>query len=57
MRRIRSKNPRAVQLRIFTCLSCGTKVPASKRTSKTLPGHIKTMWCHVCKERKDMVQE
>jgi len=44
-----------VQYRIFRCPVCGVEVvaPKKRRTSK---GHIKTMVCHMCKEKRDFEQ-
>ena len=48
---------RKLQMRLFRCEECGTVAPATKRRNKrTAIGHIKTMWCYVCREVRDHVQ-
>lgn len=54
--RICAKDPRAVQLRTFVCLSCGAKVTLTKRLGKTKAGHVKTTWCYRCKAVTDHMQ-
>ena len=50
------KNSRPIQMRTFQCPDCGTKLQATKTKFKTKAGHIKTMYCYVCKEMRDCVQ-
>lgn len=52
----RSKNLRSLQLRVFRCPECGTRLVAPKRIYRTSIGHIKTMWCYVCKAMRDFIQ-
>lgn len=47
-RKIRAKDPRAVQLRVFSCAECGRKIIHSKRFGRTMPGHEKTAYCVWC---------
>lgn len=53
---VRKKSARPVQIRVFLCPECGTKVSATKTKAKTKAGHIKTMYCYVCKKYTDHVQ-
>ena len=46
---------RKVYLREFKCPDCGTFMRAAKHRL-TEKGHIKTMWCPMCKEERDFVQ-
>ena len=50
--------PRAVvpQKRVFECPICGTRSPATKWRGRTKPGHIKTMYCYICKADTDHIQ-
>lgn len=52
----RKEARRRVQKRLFACPVCGTVAPATKYHGKTKPGHIKTMWCHICKAETDHIQ-
>lgn len=52
----RSKNPRSIQVRSFRCSECGAVAPATKTRHKTSKGHIKHMYCHVCKKETEHVQ-
>lgn len=45
-----------IQMRTFECPVCGTKLHATKTKFKTKVGHIKTMYCYVCKDMRDCVQ-
>lgn len=47
---------RFVTLRRFRCPVCGQEMVASKLHSPTFKGHIKTMYCPMCKEDRDFVQ-
>ena len=42
-------------IRRFKCQDCGSEITAPK-LSKTGNGHIKTMYCPICKEQKDFIQ-
>ena len=43
--------------RVFKCPCCDTKMTAYKKSSRrTSNGHIKHMFCYVCKEVKGFVQ-
>ena len=42
--------------RYFRCPVCGAETPAPCTRRKTLPGHIKTMYCYVCRETRDFEQ-
>ena len=53
---MRSKDPRAIQVRRFRCPVCGYERVATKRRGKTGTGHVKTMWCLSCKADRDFVQ-
>lgn len=44
------KDALPIQVRYFKCPVCGTVAPATKTRHKTSKGHIKTMYCYVCKE-------
>lgn len=50
------KTARPIQVRDFRCAECGTIVPATKTRHKTSKGHIKHMYCHVCKKETEHVQ-
>lgn len=52
----KTKNPRSIQLRRFRCKECGTVVPATKTLHKTSIGHIKHMYCYVCKRETEHEQ-
>ena len=54
--RYRNKDPRKTQKRLFRCPVCGEVAPATKRSGKTRPGHIKTMYCCQCREDRDFEQ-
>lgn len=41
--------------RVFKCPVCGDKRICLKRRN-TAVGHIKTMYCYVCKEDRDFIQ-
>lgn len=56
MSRIKNKDPRSIRVREFQCTICGVIVPATKRAAKTLPGHIKHMYCYSCNEVTEHVQ-
>lgn len=51
-----SKDPRAVQLRVFECTVCGHRQVHTKRHGKTPPGHVKTTWCVWCQAATDQIQ-
>ena len=38
-----------IQVRYFRCMECGNVSPATKTRHKTSKGHIKDMYCYVCK--------
>lgn len=38
------------QVRTFECQECGAVTPATKIHGRTQPGHLKDMYCYVCKE-------
>ena len=42
-------------IRRFKCPVCGADATAPK-LSRTGNGHVKTMYCHVCKEQRNFVQ-
>lgn len=44
------------RLRYFKCPECGTVTTAPKTDGLSHVGHIKTMWCYVCKADRDHVQ-
>lgn len=44
------------RLRYFRCPVCGTVSTAPKTDGWSHTGHIKTMWCWVCKAERDHVQ-
>lgn len=50
------RNQRYWQKRIFRCPECGALIPALKAKSPTQTGHIKTMYCYVCREERDFEQ-
>ena len=54
--RHRSKDPRRIQKRLFRCPVCGEVAPATKHTTRTIPGHIKTMYCCRCRDVRDFEQ-
>ena len=56
MIRQRKRAWRHIQRRRFRCSVCGTEVVAPKAAGRTSEGHIKHMWCFVCKERTEHVQ-
>lgn len=37
-------------MRSFVCQECGTVAPATKYRGRTQLGHLKDMYCHVCKD-------
>lgn len=41
---------RKAQMRVFACNVCGVKTIATKMKGKTLPGHIKDMYCFQCQK-------
>lgn len=47
---------RKPQIRTFRCTVCGTRMVATKARGKTGIGHIKHMWCFMCKERTEHIQ-
>ena len=51
----RWKNPH-YQKRLFLCPHCGTVVPAIKHKGRTKPGHLKNMYCYVCRMVTEHVQ-
>lgn len=53
---VMKKNARPIQMRVFQCPECGAKVSATKTRFKTKAGHVKTMYCYVCKKATDHVQ-
>lgn len=42
------------QIRVFECPECGTKTTCTKAKGRTYPGHVKNLYCFVC--RKDVQQ-
>lgn len=42
-------------IRRFKCSVCGADASAPK-LSKTSNGHIKTMYCHICKQEREFTQ-
>lgn len=47
---------RGFTVRHFRCPECGASVAAAKGKCRTGQGHIKTMYCYVCKRDRDFVQ-
>lgn len=45
-----------VTLRRFKCPECGQEMTAPKTAGMTHTGHIKTMYCPMCREYRDFVQ-
>ena len=45
-----------LQLRRFRCNTCGKEADAPKSKGRTSPGHIKTMYCYVCRMRTNHTQ-
>jgi len=43
-------------VRRFRCPECGTELTATKMWFRTGDGHVKTMYCYVCKEERDCIQ-
>lgn len=43
-------------LRYFKCPVCGAILTAPRRHGHTHPGHVKTMYCFVCRQERDFVQ-
>ena len=43
-------------LRYFKCPWCGAIATAPRTHGNTHSGHVKTMWCYVCKCSRDFVQ-
>ena len=43
-------------LRYFECPNCGIIVTAPKTDGRSHSGHIKTMYCYVCKKETNHVQ-
>ena len=56
MRRFLNPDPRLYQKRLFQCPQCGTVIPALKRKGKTHPGHVKHMYCFVCRTVTEHIQ-
>ena len=52
----KSKNPRRYQMRVFACSVCGATAPALKHRGRTLPGHVKHMYCRRCREITEHTQ-
>lgn len=52
------RHPKSInpQKRSFQCPECGTVSPATKWKGITNPGHIKTMYCYVCKKETEHIQ-
>lgn len=46
---------RGMFMRVFKCPDCGTEFTASK-TQGTGAGHIKTMYCAICRRDRDFAQ-
>jgi transcription elongation factor Elf1 len=44
------------QIRSFVCTVCGNKATFPKYLGKTKAGHVKTVYCYVCKARTDHIQ-
>jgi len=41
---------------VFACEECGTKVVAPKKNGRTHRGHVKHMYCHVCRKETAHIQ-
>lgn len=52
----RRMNQHSLQKRDFRCEECGAIAPAIKQRCKTNPGHVKDMWCHICRRETRHVQ-
>jgi len=50
------KRGQPIMLRRFECPICGLKLSACKKDGVTGKGHVKTMWCTVCRSERDFVQ-
>lgn len=49
---------RSMKERVFKCETCGNKMIAYKRAGRnTSQGHIKHMYCFICKDRKAHIQQ
>lgn len=44
------------QKRLFQCSMCGRHTPAVKFKGRTVPGHIKHMYCLACRKVTEHVQ-
>lgn len=45
------------QIRRFKCPACGGIVEYPKRIGRRTPdGHVKTAWCPICRQTRDLVQ-
>lgn len=47
---------RHTRIRYFQCPVCHAVLTATKHKGITGTGHIKTMYCYVCKRDRDFVQ-
>lgn len=47
---------RVWSMRRFRCPECGTMMSAAKVERRATKGHVKTMYCWVCKGDRDFVQ-
>ena len=43
--------------RDFKCPVCGARITMPKRKGRTHAGHIKHIWCYVCKQVQPFEQE
>lgn len=50
------KSSLPIQVRYFRCSECGSVTPATKTRHKTSKGHVKHMYCHVCKAETEHTQ-
>lgn len=50
------KSTNTVMIRRFLCPVCGQKMTACKQHRATANGHIKTMYCPMCRKTQDFVQ-
>lgn len=50
------KHGAPILIRRFICPVCGLKMSACKQRNATGKGHVKTMYCPTCKDKRDFVQ-
>ena len=47
---------RPKQIRVFECPVCGFRQTCAKWKNKTAPGHVKDLYCPVCRKVREYIQ-